>query len=98
VWGLPHGDVFHLGGGGPRRRAQGAAAGAEGPDGGDAAAAHPRAAVLRPQATLAVRPTLRGLVRPGAGISCWAWAAAGERLTLPLTVGVELRKRRSAQR
>ena len=26
---------------------------------------------------------LRGLARPGAGISCWAWAAAGERLTLP---------------
>jgi hypothetical protein len=64
----------------------------------DAAAEHRRAGVLRPQATLAVRPTLRGLVRPGAGISCWAWAAAGERLTSPLTVGSDLPKRRSAQR
>ena len=31
-------------------------------------AQHRRAGVLRPQATLAVLPTLRGLVRPGAGI------------------------------
>ena len=28
-------------------------------------------------------PPLGGLVRPGAGISCWAWAAAGERLLCP---------------
>ena len=58
-------------------------AGAEGPDGGDAAAQRRRAGVLRPQATLAVRPPLRGLARPGAGISCWAGAAAGERLISP---------------
>jgi hypothetical protein len=57
------------------------------------------AGVLRPQATLAVLPTLSW---PHLVWELASWlglsGGAGERLTLPLTVAGDLGKRRSAQR
>src|SRR5919197_801781 len=72
-WGLHHGDLFHLRGGGARGRTQGAATRAEGADGRDGGAQCRGAGVLRPQAALAVLPTLR---LPGLGSwhPRWAWA------------------------